>query len=304
MGPQRKIDYEGRYRRLVENSIDAILTIDLRGSVLEANAAVRPILGYSPDELLGTALDQYFTSNEAQRMREGISAIVGGASNARADFEVVARDGSRRFVDAVGYPILKDGRVGAIMVIARDMTRRAEREETLVHQATFDWLTGVPNRALLMDRLEHALSRVERSRKQVGVLMFDLDSFKNVNKEWLLAGGDAVLRGVATSVASSLRSGDTVMRYGGDEFVVVVDEVTSVAELTLLARRILEAVNEPITFEGRTQRMTASLGIALSNVSDDATSIMSRANAVMNELKDHRSTERAGYRGGWQLASD
>jgi diguanylate cyclase (GGDEF)-like protein len=237
-------------------------------------------------------------------LREGIAAIVGGASNARADFEAIARDGSRRFVDAVGYPILRDGKVGAVVVIARDMTRRAEREETLAHQATYDWLTGVPNRALLMDRLEHALSRVERTRKQVGVLMFDLDFFKNVNKELLLAGGDAVLVGVATSVASSLRSGDTVMRYGGDEFVVVVDEVTSVAELTLLAQRILEAVNEPITFKFRTMRMTASLGIALSNGSDDATSIMSRANVVMNELKKHRSTERAGYRGGWQLADD
>jgi diguanylate cyclase (GGDEF)-like protein/PAS domain S-box-containing protein len=300
------MDYEGRYRRLIENSTDAIVSVNLAGTVLEANAAIRYLLGYSPDEVIGTPVSRYLAPGEGERVTRAITTIVGGASNARADFEVITRDGERRVVDVVGYPILCKGRVGAVVAVARDITQRHEREVALAHQATHDEMTGLPNRVLLRDRLSHALARSQRTGLRVGVLMFDLDGFKSVNDDHRqhVIVGDPVLVGVAQSVAASLRSVDTVMRYGGDEFVVVVDEVTSVAELTLLAQRILDAVAVPITVAGHMVQVTASLGIAQSNEQDDTTSLLARADQAMYDAKDRRPKERAGYRGGWWLADD
>src|SRR5438552_7382691 len=142
--------------------------------------------------------------------------------------------------------------------------RLAASEEQLSQQALHDPLTELPNRALLSDRLEQALSRTRRSGRKVGVLFLDLDRFKLVNDTRGHLGGDALLKVVAERLISAVRPGDTVARFGGDEFVVVCEDVRDAAEATSLADRLRQTLAASIDLDGGQLFVTASVGVAVS----------------------------------------
>jgi diguanylate cyclase (GGDEF)-like protein len=168
-----------------------------------------------------------------------------------------------------------------------DITDVREAEERLRCRALHDELTGLPNRRLMADRIEHALARQARSLRSpyegVAVLLADLDDFKVVNDTWGHAVGDDLLRQVALRLASAVRGADTVARFGGDEFVILCEDVTvDVAEV--VARRVLSALSEPFAVEGHVVYVAASIGIALSPP-DDAGTLLRYADMAMYEAK-------------------
>jgi diguanylate cyclase (GGDEF)-like protein len=164
----------------------------------------------------------------------------------------------------------------------------AEKEalaERLRHQAFHDALTGLPNRALFHDRLQHALDRGQRQGEGVALLFIDLDGFKAINDVLGHEAGDRVLQEVAHRLQGAVRTSDTVARLGGDEFGVLLEETTGPAEAEEAMARIRDALDAPLQAAGRAVTMTASLGAAFAGPHDDADALLRVADTAMYEAK-------------------
>lgn len=148
--------------------------------------------------------------------------------------------------------------------LRRELMERQRSEAYLAQQAFSDCLTGLPNRALFLDRLKHALARSARHNQSVAVLFVDLDGFKEVNDSFGHAAGDQLLTAAAQRLASHLRREDTLARFGGDEFTILLEGVTSVQDVTCVAERILDSLRTPFTIGTQQVSVMASIGIALS----------------------------------------
>jgi diguanylate cyclase (GGDEF)-like protein len=171
------------------------------------------------------------------------------------------RDGSWRDVEAIVTNLLYDAAVRAFVVNTRDVTERKERER-LTHQAFHDPLTNLANRALFSHRVDEALARRPPEDDSMAILFVDLDDFKEVNDTYGHLFGDEVLKIAAKRLTGCVRSADTLARYGGDEFAVLVEGIVDAEELTHLARRLLAALEPPLDLGGRKVPVSASIGIA------------------------------------------
>src|SRR5215213_2447135 len=154
-----------------------------------------------------------------------------------------------------------DGGAGVLAMVS-DITDCKRAEDELAHQALHDHLTGLPNRALLLDRLQQALGRAERSGTSVAVVFLDLDRFKLVNDGLGHDVGDELLLGVASQLRAATRVSDTVARFGGDEFVLVCEDVADERTVTTISEGVLETLARPFVIDGRTFHVSASVGVA------------------------------------------
>jgi diguanylate cyclase (GGDEF)-like protein len=199
-------------------------------------------------------------------------------------FEVALRDGGALAITAGALP-LDDG---AAVLCFRDATGELRARRELEHRAMHDPLTGLPNRDLLMDRLAVALARLGRQGTGVGVLFIDLDGFKAINDEHGHAVGDELLVGIAARLRREVREGDTVARYGGDEFVVLCEDLAHVDSAAPLAGRVAAAVAQPVSLGGRLLAIQASVGLVFErNPATSADALLTRADAEMYRVK-HR----------------
>ncbi len=286
------LESERRFRSLFEDSRDAIYLTTVDGRIEAANSAFRELFGYDREELRELKASQlYADPAERERFRATIEQ-----SGAVKDFEVSAVES-----DGTTFPceitastrVDADGEVIGYQGIARDVTEQRRFERQLEHQALHDELTGLPNRTLFWDRLEHALERGRRDPEGVrlAVLFLDLDRFKLVNDSLGHAAGDEILAQVARRLAGQFRAEDTVARVGGDEFTVLLEEAGSESEVRRAAIRFTEALEQPMRAEGETFHLTASVGIALSDegtVSSPGThvdEIVRRADSAMFRAK-------------------
>ena len=211
-------------------------------------------------------------------------------------------NGNWHWMSRIVVPFRRDesGSVVEVLGVLRDITEVVSAEELLLHSALHDALTGLPNRSLLVDRLEAALGRSTRERRDVGVLYCDLDGFKEVNDSAGHAGGDAVLIEVSQRLLATIRDGDTVARLGGDEFVIVVEPWnrstrTNLATGSVLsvevAQRVLRALAKPFLVEGVEYFLSASIGVAyvssgaVGTNAQRAAKIIADADAAMYEAK-------------------
>jgi diguanylate cyclase (GGDEF)-like protein/PAS domain S-box-containing protein len=209
-----------------------------------------------------------------------------------ADCEVEYRtararpDASPRWLFSRGQVILgTERRLVRVIGTVLDITERKSAEEALQHQAFHDALTGLPNRALFTDRLEHALLRAGRQDKSVAVLFLDLDNFKVVNDSLGHAQGDALLAIVAQRLRDCLRSADTGARLGGDEFTVLLEDVACADEAIAVAERIARALRVPVVLQGREVVVSASIGIAIGLPSGAGNDLMREADLAMYRAK-------------------
>lgn len=250
---------------IVDSMADAVLTHGLDGVVLTWNPGAERLFGWSAEEAVGTHLRDLFAAEQAPGDLETGIAVV-AASQVIHDLEVVGcrRDGSRVDVALTASPVLGEhGTVVAASVIARDVSERRRLQQELHHQATHDALTGLPNRALLEDRLEHTLAAASRTKAPVAALFVDIDGFKTVNDAHGHLVGDALLQELARRLTSVTRPADTVARFGGDEFVIVCDD-TDEAAAQRIAQRVAETCRPEVQVGALHLQVTASIGIAVS----------------------------------------
>src|SRR5712692_3151611 len=255
---------EERFRSLVQNASDVIAILDSDGRIGYASPAVQSVWGQTPDELRGTTLLDLVHPDErggADLYLANLLAQPGGTLI--NELRLQHSDGTWRDFEVVATNMLVQPAVEGIVATCRDITQRKAFERELSRLAFTDTLTGLPNRALLRDRLTHALARAERQRGHVAVLFLDLDRFKVVNDSLGHASGDALLLEVANRINTCLRSGDTAARLGGDEFTVLLEDIVDEQQAVEVAERIAESLRLPVIVEGREVFVSASIGIAL-----------------------------------------
>ena len=256
--------------------VDRVGLIVATNLAWEARTALDPgasgaWVGGEPDGDLVSALGASApTSVPAREALTGLTCVLGGSAREyRLEYAADVAGEARQYHLAVTR--LPDGVDGAL-VSHEDVTWRRSLEGQLVDRATHDPLTGLPNRLLLDDRLRGALVRAQRTGHAVAVMLVDLDSFKAVNDALGHAAGDQVLVAVARRLTRACRTSDTVARFGGDEFVLVVDDVSGADPVARVARRVLEAMTAPIVVDGGELYFTASVGVAVADASLPPTS--------------------------------
>ena len=223
-----------------------------------ASRAARDLLGFDPRELEHRPLADLVHPEDV-----ALLASVAGERRRRLEIRMRHRNGYWLDVEALANDMSADVHVDALVLTVRDVTERKAFEEQLRHRAFHDPLTQLPNRALLSDRLQQALSREGRFEDQVAVLFVDLDDFKTVNDTLGHASGDELLVHVARRLRSCLRSADTAARLGGDEFGVLLEGVPDVDHAVTVAQRILDSFVEPFSIGGLPVPLRASVGVAI-----------------------------------------
>jgi diguanylate cyclase (GGDEF)-like protein/PAS domain S-box-containing protein len=257
---------EERFRALIQNSSDVVAIVGADGMTRYVSPVVERVLGYKPEKGIGhnPFRAPVMHPDDAERVQNVFAGIMGSpGAEATVDFRLRHADGRWVQVEANTKNMLADPSIGGIVVNYRDITQRRTLEERLKHQAFHDPLTELPNRALFMNRLGHALSRMERNGNVAAVLFLDLDNFKLVNDSLGHEVGDRLLVSVAERLRECLRAADTAARFGGDEFTVLLEDVTDVTEALRVADKITRALLAPFPLESREVFVTTSIGIVL-----------------------------------------
>jgi diguanylate cyclase (GGDEF)-like protein/PAS domain S-box-containing protein len=255
---------EARTDALLRHAREVVMILGPAGEIRYTSPAVEAVLGYDVATVAATHPFELLHPDERDPWLEGWRQVASHPDTRLAlTTRVLHADGRYRWCDATVRNLTDDQGVDGFLVHLQDVSERRRSEDHLAARALHDTLTGLANRALLVDRLRHALDRAERSGSVVALLFCDLDRFKHVNDTFGHAVGDIVLREVATRLRAVVRPADTVARLGGDEFVVCCEDVTGDTEAVTLAERILAALNAPIAADGRELSVSASVGIAI-----------------------------------------
>src|SRR5215218_9610105 len=258
-----------QHEMVLKSAGEGIFGLDLDGNATFVNPAAARMTGWETEELVGHPQHEVLHHTKPDgfpypREECPIHAVLEDKTTHSRDDEVFWRkDGTSFPVEYMSSPILQDGEVVGAVVTFKDITERKFLEEQLHHQAFYDPLTELPNRALFMDRLEHTLTRSNRRESSVAVMFVDLDNFKVINDSLGHEAGDQLLKVVAERLESYLRPEDTAARLGGDEFTILVEDIASVGEGVQIAERIAEVLAPPFTLEEQEVFITASIGIAL-----------------------------------------
>jgi diguanylate cyclase (GGDEF)-like protein/PAS domain S-box-containing protein len=276
---------------IVNTAADGIIVIDDSGMLEFVNAAVERMFGWKPLELIGRNIDCLMPARH-RNCHQTLIADIDGRNRALAGGvgrEVKARrkNGSVFPIELTFGAMRIDGRV-KYAGIMRDVTERKCAEERIRHLAHYDELTGLPNRALFSQLLEQALSESKFAQKQVAVLFIDLDRFKLINDTLSHESGDAVLQQVAKRLTEALPRRDTVARFGGDEFVVLMRDCKIPADAAETAQKLLTALALPLLVEGQEYHLTASIGIsAFPGDGENAQTILKNSDIAMYRAKEH-----------------
>jgi diguanylate cyclase (GGDEF)-like protein/PAS domain S-box-containing protein len=256
---------EARFASLVQHSSDLITVVGSDATIAYQSPSSEHVLGYAPEELLGTRFDRLVAPDDAGHL---LRLLADGAAYARKDGEVIEctlrhRDGTMRQFEILHTNLLDDEHVRGIVLNARDISERKAFEEQLAHQAFHDPVTNLPNRALFVERVRHAISRSRREGSELGVIFLDIDDFKTINDSLGHGAGDAALIDVAKRLSYSIRSSDTAARFGGDEFVVLLEDLEGTETAVEVAERVLEDLRAPLMVAGKELVLRASIGISI-----------------------------------------
>jgi Amt family ammonium transporter len=258
---------ERRFRQLFEQSVDALLVHDEEGRVVDCNSEACRSLGYTREKLLKLSVKDFVEDLLTEEEKRELGENTPWRKALRGEPTVDFHQNRHRRKDGTTFPVevgvgsIDYGGRRLVFASARDISEREELENRLSHQAFHDSLTGLPNRALFLDRLGHALARADRRKDSVAVLFLDLDDFKVVNDSLGHGAGDELLVATARRLTDCLRSGDTVARLGGDEFTVLLEEMTCGGEVERIVARILDTLAAPFEIAGSEISVTASIGV-------------------------------------------
>ncbi len=265
---------------IITSSPFATIVTDLTGTVTAVNPAAERMIGYSKADLLDRQtplllLDAAELARRSFELSEQLGVVVDPGMGVlrvkplrgeveQADWKFIRKDGSRFDAQLTVSGLTdEEGQVVGLILISYDITERKRTEDTIAHLAHHDALTGLPTRTLFHDRLKQSLTRSRRSRNKVGILVVDLDHFKKVNDRLGHHAGDELLVEVARRLKETVRASDTVARMGGDEFVVLLDDLHSAEDAERVAHKLVASLQAPLETDGEVLTPSASIGLCI-----------------------------------------
>ncbi|MDQ2728634.1 MAG: PAS domain S-box protein [Actinomycetota bacterium] len=278
---------QARFAALVEHGSDVIAIVDESLRFTYASPAYQEVFGKDPAEVMGENITARIHPADIDHVTAALTALW-SQPGAVTTFETraVHVDATWRTLEVTASNRLGDPNVEGIICNIRDVTERAEAAARLAHQAMHDNLTDLPNRALLLDRLDQALVRAGMSGQTCALLFVDLDHFKQINDTLGHGVGDQVLVTVATRLRKVIRPGDSVARFGGDEFVILAEGISAAGAALDMAERIRTIIAEPVHLAQRTVTVGCSIGIALSD-RHRPDAMLQEADTAMYQAKKH-----------------
>jgi diguanylate cyclase (GGDEF)-like protein/PAS domain S-box-containing protein len=289
IGAKRKAEAELRLAASVyTNTVEGIVVTDKDGIILSVNPAFTEITGYTAEEAIGQTPrilksdhhDDAFYAVMWKTLRE-TGSWQGELWNRRKNGEAFLEWQSiTKISDEQGEPM-------RYVAVFNDVTELRQKDERIKHQAYHDALTGLPNRQLLQDRLDHGIAVASRDRSHLALLFLDLDRFKTINDSLGHDVGDLLLQAVAGRLSNCVRRSDTLARLGGDEFVLILSDFDSTAEVAHVAEKIIHELVQPLTLAGHQVHVTTSVGIAFfPEDGRDAKTLMKNADTAMYQAKE------------------
>jgi diguanylate cyclase (GGDEF)-like protein/PAS domain S-box-containing protein len=276
-----------RYEALLraQSDLGQVVILSDAGRVVYVNDAFATLVGRPASEISDVrSLFDLVAEEERDAFRDRVQLHVQSGRSLTVDVPIVRPDGERRYLEVATKPFGHSGD-GRLVVIARDITDRTYAENALAHQALHDILTGLPNRTLLNDRLEHAILESRRRNEALALLLIDLDQFKSVNDTFGHHIGDALLTQVGPRFQAHLRETDTVARLGGDEFAVILPG-TDRSMAGRIAAKLLKALERPFTVQAEALLVGASVGIAMyPDQGASASALLQKADIAMYAAK-------------------
>lgn len=256
--------YTRHFEAIVESSDDAIISKNLDGIVMSWNKAAERIFKFTAEEMIGQSLLRIFPQNRVHEENLIISKIKSGQKVEHFRTIRQDRDGQQIHLSVTISPIYNEsGQVIGASKIARDITSRVNSEKLIWHQANYDNLTALPNRRLFNDRLNQELRKAERDNYSIAVMFMDLDYFKDINDTLGHEAGDDLLIAVSKRLKELVRVTDTVARFGGDEFVILLSEINDLSDVKRIAESIVHQMQLPFTVSDQDRFISISLGISV-----------------------------------------
>jgi len=276
--------------KVMQVASESIIVTDSRGIIVKVNAFTDTLFGYQHDELLGQSIQVLVPPHQREahlrEMGHYQDHPEARPMSVRQDLTALCKDGSEIPVNiSLGPLVTEEGRFTIAAV--RDIRETKAYEARILHQATHDTLTGLPNRALFHDLLNRAMIQAEREECLLAVVFLDLDGFKNINDTLGHDWGDQLLKQIAHRISAAVRRNDVVARQGGDEFTLLLQGVNHVDDVIAVTRKILTAVSEPVQLRETEFHVTASIGITIFPLDDtDAEHLLRNADTAMYRAKD------------------
>jgi diguanylate cyclase (GGDEF)-like protein/PAS domain S-box-containing protein len=258
---------QNQLQSIISNVMDGIITINVSGEIQGFNPAAEQIFGYSQHEAIGKNLNLLMPEPERSAhdgfidryMQTGKAHILG----VRGREVIAVRKNGEAFPMEMSVSEMVLGGHRYFIGIVRDITERKLAEQKIAHLAHYDYLTDLPNRALFLDVLNHSIALSKRNKHKAAVMFLDLDGFKKINDTLGHDAGDLLLKGVSSRIRETIRESDTVSRVGGDEFILVLDNVESDEYAARLANKIIVALAEPFGINGQLCHVGGSIGISI-----------------------------------------
>ncbi len=279
-----------------ENTADGVIITDADNNIIDVNRAFTEITGYRREEVLGKNPRILRSQRHDEKFYQALWNSLNTTGKWRGEIWNRRKDGSI-------YPEWltisnvheEGGKLTNYVAVFADISAVKHSQEQMEYLAHHDALTGLPNRLLFNDRLSHALNHAQRNRLMLAVTFLDLDRFKNINDSLGHQAGDALLKQVAKVLVRSVRQEDTVARIGGDEFILILENIHEAKDAMIAAEKLMLALNEPFKLEGQEIHVAASMGISLyPRDGKDASTLLRNADAAMYRAKE-------GGRNGYQF---
>jgi diguanylate cyclase (GGDEF)-like protein/PAS domain S-box-containing protein len=277
-----------RAAAVFETANEAIVIADPFGNIMDVNSAFSSITGHPQDDVIGEKAELLDSGLHDFDFYQGVAAEVEQSGKWEGEIWIRHKDGTTIPTWAsIGRTLGRESSTEQIVAVFNDMSERKDAEEVIARQATYDLLTGIPNRALFIDRLSQETLRASRSEQGIALIFIDLDGFKKVNDTLGHSAGDDVLRLTAERIKQSIRDVDTAARVGGDEFAVIVPKLQDPVDAEFVAKRILEEMAIPMNVQGQDVLTTVSIGISVFPAdSEDDAGLMRNADIAMYRSKN------------------
>jgi len=300
MEKQRMIESEQRYRSLIDHNLDAVLSIDLKGKILDVNPAAQILTGYTVKQLKSKRIFSLICETDVQIFSSIIEETKLGNAMESIDCRFIHRKGQHLTIHLKTIPIVIDSEIKGMYVILRDLSDQAKSTELIKYMAFHDQLTGLRNRRALLDQLDDLVNKKRRTKDEFALLFIDIDRFKYLNDTLGHIVGDQILKQVADRLVEIQKEYCTVYRQGGDEFMIVLENTDRQAAGEF-AQKVLSRFMESFYFNSQEYYITPSIGISIfPNDGRDSETLIKNADEALYSVKEKGKAHYQYYRADMQ----